>query len=140
MIPLKKKTFRSISTKGIFANRLFKHINHCINTVICSNKDHEDSFFVLFLSVLSFVLLLVHILITNPSIIGKFLQYKSSKRFLLRVQINCHNQPIQSQHFGENQNQNHSHKQPRLLGRSSDTSIAHNSDRKTSCQSRKSDR
>lgn len=56
-----------------------------------------------------------------------------------RVQQQGDDQTIQTQHFSENQNQDHSHKQSWLLGSATDAGVSHNTNGKTSGQSGQSD-
>lgn len=59
---------------------------------------------------------------------------------LFRVQVNGHNQAVETQHFGEDENQDHAHEQSRLLCCATDTGVSHDADRKTSCQTREAHR
>lgn len=53
---------------------------------------------------------------------------------LFRVQVNGHDQTVETQHLGEDENQDHTDKQPWLLCCATDTGISHDTDRKTGCQ------
>jgi hypothetical protein len=57
----------------------------------------------------------------------------------LGVHEQGHDETVQTQDFGENEDQNHSDEQPGLLGGSSDTSVTDNSDGKTSSHTRETD-
>lgn len=59
---------------------------------------------------------------------------------LFRVQVDGHNQTVQTQHFGENQDQNHADKQARLLGSAADASITDNADGKAGGEAGETDR
>merc|ERR1712127_1059134 len=57
---------------------------------------------------------------------------------VFRIQINGHNQAIQSQHFSKNQDKDHAYEQTGLLGCTTYTSITNNSYSKASGQMDKS--
>jgi hypothetical protein len=57
----------------------------------------------------------------------------------LGVHEQGNNETVETQDFGENENQNHSDEQPGLLGSSSHTGITNNSDGETSSHTRKTD-
>jgi hypothetical protein len=57
----------------------------------------------------------------------------------LRVHEQGDDESVKTQDFGENENENHSDEQPGLLSGSSDTSIADNSDGKSSSHTRETD-
>lgn len=57
-----------------------------------------------------------------------------------RVQQQGDNQAVQTQHFGENQNQKHTDEQSWLLSGTSDTSVTNNTNGKTSSQTGQTDR
>lgn len=58
-----------------------------------------------------------------------------TKRSTAGVHDQSHDKTIQPKHFSENEDQNHAHKQPRLLRRTTYASITHDANGKTSCQS-----
>lgn len=58
----------------------------------------------------------------------------------LGVQQQGHNQTVQTQDFGENQNQKHTDKQTGLLRGASDTSVTHNANGEAGGKSRQTDR
>lgn len=45
-----------------------------------------------------------------------------------------HDEAVETQHFSEDQNQDHPHEKPRLLGGASHAGVAHNADGEPSCQ------
>lgn len=49
----------------------------------------------------------------------------------LGVHEQCYDQPVQTQHFGENEDQNHSDEEFGLLGRATDTSVTDNTNSET---------
>ena len=53
---------------------------------------------------------------------------------LFGVQVDGNNESVQTQHLGKNEDQNHSYKQTRLLGSSSNTCITHYAYGKSSSQ------
>jgi len=55
---------------------------------------------------------------------------------VFRIQINGHNQAVQSQHFSKNQDKDHAYEQTGLLGCTTYTSITNNSYSKASGQTR----
>jgi hypothetical protein len=57
----------------------------------------------------------------------------------LGVHEQGNNESVKTQDFGENENENHSDEQPGLLGSSSYTSIAHDSNGETSSHARQTD-
>lgn len=59
---------------------------------------------------------------------------------LFRVQVNGHNQTVETQHLGEDENQDHTDEQTRLLCCTTHTGITNDTDRKTGCQTREADR
>jgi len=59
---------------------------------------------------------------------------------LFRVQVNGHNQAVETQHFGEDENQDHADEQSGLLCCATDTGVSHDADRKTGCQAREAHR
>jgi len=59
---------------------------------------------------------------------------------LFRVQVNGHNQTVETQHFGEDENQDHADEQTRLLCCSPHTGVSHDADRETGCQAREAHR
>lgn len=58
---------------------------------------------------------------------------------LFRVQVDGDNQTVQTQHLGENEDQDHSDEQTRLLGSSTDTGITDDSNGETSGKSGETD-
>lgn len=58
---------------------------------------------------------------------------------LFRVQVDGHNETVQTQHFGEDKDQDHSDEQARLLSCSTDTGISDDSDGETGGQAREAD-
>lgn len=52
----------------------------------------------------------------------------------LRIQQKGNNKTVQPQYFSKNQNENHSNEKFRLLSRSTNTCIAHDSDCKARCK------
>lgn len=58
---------------------------------------------------------------------------------LFRVHVNGNNQAVETQHFSENENQDHADEQTRLLCRATDTGIAHNADREAGRHAREAD-
>uniref|UniRef100_A0A182QBB2 Uncharacterized protein n=1 Tax=Anopheles farauti TaxID=69004 RepID=A0A182QBB2_9DIPT len=58
---------------------------------------------------------------------------------LLRVQVDGDDQTVQTQHFGENEDQDHTDEQSRLLGSTTDTGVTDDTDGETGCQTRETD-
>ena len=57
---------------------------------------------------------------------------------LFGVQVDGDNKPIKTQHFSENEDQNHSYKETRLLGRPADAGVTNDAYGKPGCQSAES--
>lgn len=58
---------------------------------------------------------------------------------LFRVQVDGHDETVQTQHFGEDKDQDHADEQARLLGRSTDTGISDDSNSETGSQAGEAD-
>lgn len=58
-----------------------------------------------------------------------------TKRSTAGVHDQSHDETVQPEHFSENEDQNHAHKQPGLLRRTTHAGIPHDSNGKASCQS-----
>lgn len=63
-------------------------------------------------------------------------QHSSS---LFRVQVDGDDQTVQTQDFGENEDQNHTDKQSGLLGGTADTGVTDDADGETGGQTREAD-
>lgn len=58
---------------------------------------------------------------------------------LFRVQVDGDDQTVQTQDFGEDENQNHTDEQSGLLGRTADTGVTDDADGETGGQTREAD-
>lgn len=71
---------------------------------------------------------------------NRILRFTTQRSSLFRVQVDGDDQTVQTQDFGENEDQNHTDKQSGLLGGTTDTGVTDNADGETGGQTREADR
>lgn len=67
-------------------------------------------------------------------VVGGLLDSISNEHCLLSGEDQGNNKPIEPQHLSKNQDEDHAHKQTRLLGCASDSRVSHNSDGEASSE------